>query len=886
MARKAEQFQRLVVSPEYRHQQQIADAWCAVFVWPKHTDAPEPITTDTIRRLEEDVNALSPAQREELERLASQYQFFHWHLAFPEVFARGGFDCVLGNPPWDKVKFQEREWFASTHPEIAGAQTSAARRRLIEKLRLEDPAAYTRYLRSVRQAEALSHFFSDSNLYPLGAVGDQNTYPLFIELALRSVTAHGRMGMIVKTGILSDFTMRGFFAEFVKQSSLVCAYDFSNKRLIFPDVVANERFTLLTVSGKAGIDEAAEISILNESIDDLNRPERKWMLSAQDAASINPNTLTCPLFQRRADAELIKHVYRLHPVIIRQINAGELNPWGVRYVGMFHMSNDSDLFVDQEFLSERLSAPLSGSVVTENGVYEAVLEGKLFDQFHHRHGNFDGIPRSKRFGRKAEPNHPDLAQLQDPTFQGLPRYWLPQSESHDRYKKQVGYIPGGVLAFRDVCRTHTDSRTVRACICPAYPAGNKAPLLLFSDSRRTEHAVSSALLCGCLNSFIFDYIARQKFSGGSLNRYILIQLPVIAPDVVRGFAVHMPRLISLVLDLSYTAWDLEPFAYDCGWDGPPFRWDEERRFLIRCELDAAFFHLYLPADEQGNWRPARKDDGCPYDETPEQLEELKHHFPTPRDAIDYIMDTFPIVRRKDEEQYGEYRTKRVILEIYDAMQRVIRTGQPYQTLLDPPPGPPLDADGNFVSYADIADNPPPHIHLPRDAEQPVEADYGSLADGAWKRPMADQRAETGVQLTAILKAMDGPLPARQVRLAALLALEPRLLLPYLNDEEAATWRRLIGTETDTLPQGASAFIAKTDKPWGAAVRNLRANGHLIEDIQAGTWAPGDNLDRFPTSGWPDGRAGMVLDVLQRHATDAVVTALPPELRDWLDAAAA
>lgn len=151
--------------------------------------------------------------------------------------------------------------------------------------------------------------------------------------------------------------------------------------------------------------------------------------------------------------------------------------------------------------------------------------------------------------------------------------------------------------------------------------------------------------------------------------------------------------------------------------------------------------------------------------------------------------------------------------------------------------------------------------------------------------MADQRAETGVQLAAILKAMDGPLPARQVRLAALLALEPRLLLPYL-DEEATTWRRLIGAEVDPLPQGASAFIARNDQAWGAAVRNLRANGHLIEDIQAGTWAPGDNLDQFPTSGWPDGRAGMVLDVLRRHATDAVVTALPPELRDWLDAAAA
>jgi len=169
------------------------------------------------------------------------------------------------------------------------------------------------------------------------------------------------------------------------------------------------------------------------------------------------------------------------------------------------------------------------------------------------------------------------------------------------------------------------------------------------------------------------------------------------------------------LELTYTAWDAENFARDCGWGGPPFRWDEDRRFLIRCELDAALFHLYLPADENGDWCPAHKADGCPNGQKPEQLEELKRHFPTPRDAVDYIMDTFPIVRRKDEAAYDEYRTKRVILEIYDAMQEAIRIGRPYETRLDPPPGPPLDADGNFVTYADIADNPPPHIHLPRDA---------------------------------------------------------------------------------------------------------------------------------------------------------------------------
>jgi hypothetical protein len=141
--------------------------------------------------------------------------------------------------------------------------------------------------------------------------------------------------------------------------------------------------------------------------------------------------------------------------------------------------------------------------------------------------------------------------------------------------------------------------------------------------------------------------------------------------------------------------------------------------VLRSELDAAFFHLYLPADADGQWRLARKADGCPHDETPEELAELKRHFPTPRDAVAYIMDTFPIVRRKDEEKYnGDYRTKRVILEIYDAMQESIRTGQPYQTMLDPPPGPPTDENGNFIPMAQWDPNRwPKHIHRPRGDQQ-------------------------------------------------------------------------------------------------------------------------------------------------------------------------
>ena len=169
-----------------------------------------------------------------------------------------------------------------------------------------------------------------------------------------------------------------------------------------------------------------------------------------------------------------------------------------------------------------------------------------------------------------------------------------------------------------------------------------------------------AALYSNLCSLPLDDAARQEAGGISLTYFVLKQLPVLAPTTYAASTPWSPEahlrdwLLPRVLELTYTSWDLEPFAHDVGYDGPPFRWDPARRFLLRCELDAAFFHLYGLS----------------------------------RDDTDYVMDTFPIVKRNDEKAHGEYRTKRVVLEIYDAMAEAICTGNPYQTRLDPPPADP------------------------------------------------------------------------------------------------------------------------------------------------------------------------------------------------------
>src|SRR5690606_30050763 len=205
----------------------------------------------------------------------------HWYLAFPEVFVpangeraenehagwNGGFDVLLGNPPWERVKLQEREWFAASRPDIANAQTASIRQKLIGQLETEEPNLFSEFRDAARQAEAETAFVTNSGRFPFGAVGDTNTYPLFIEAGIGAISSAGRVGIIVKTGILADYSLRAFFSHLVKTGRFVSALDFSNRKLIFPAVVANERFTLLTLAG--GGSTRFRVSILNEGVADL-----------------------------------------------------------------------------------------------------------------------------------------------------------------------------------------------------------------------------------------------------------------------------------------------------------------------------------------------------------------------------------------------------------------------------------------------------------------------------------------------------------------------------------------------------------------------------------------------------------------------------------------
>jgi hypothetical protein len=364
----------------------------------------------------------------------------------------------------------------------------------------------------------------------------------------------------------------------------------------------------------------------------------------------NPNTGTSPVFHSRRDAEITVGIHRRIPVLIRDGDP-EGNPWGISFLRMLDMANDSGLFRTREQL-EAGGWRLDGNIFAKDGAHHLPLyEAKMVHHFDHRFGTYEGQTQAQ--ANKGFLPRPPPVQKDNPKFSALPHYWVHEREM---YAKLHGSgSPGWLLGWRDICRSNEERTSIWSPI-PELAVGHTLPLLLTTS--RINDVSGAVLLQSNLSSLPLDYVARQKISGAHLTFSVAKQLPVIPPG---PYAQHSPWnsattlgpwVAGRVLELSYTAWDMAPLARDLGHDGPPFRWDEERRALLRAELDAAYFHLYgLDREDTG-----------------------------------YVLDTFRLVRIRDEKQHGEYRTKRLILDVYDRMAAAIAGGEPFDTVLDAPVG--------------------------------------------------------------------------------------------------------------------------------------------------------------------------------------------------------
>ncbi len=635
---KAEAYRHVNESTEYQRQRQIADLWTAAFFWKINETNGQNLenvapTHGQLRRLRNG-HQIQKGLMEGIENLRKSEGFFHWQLEFAEVDAQSGFDCVIGNPPWDMLQFNPQEFFALSEPDIANAQNTAQREKKIIRLKSYSPILYSEYLAAYHSIDASNKFVHESGRFPLTSYGKINLMALFAELSRKMNNDIGRSGLVLPTGIATDSYNQYFFSDLIDNDALVSLYDFENREKMFPSVDSRYKFCLMTTSRKPVKHSDFVFFALNT--EDLKQPIRKFSLTRNDITQINPNSKTLPIIRTRVDAELVRKLYKMAPVLVNNIE--QKDPWGFRGLLMFYMNTDSNLF---------LSAPTDSSY--------PLYEAKMFWHFDHRWATLQD-------GGKD----PTDADKENPRMVVNPRYWINKEHVErrlDNWKRKW------IMCYRAITNA-TNERSIIVSVLPRSGVGNNAPVLL---SRVANNKLLSCLIAN-FNSIVFDYIARIKIGGVNLNIFIVEQLPVLSPD--QYYPANIDFIAPRVLELVYTAYDLKPFAEDMEYHGDPYRWDEQRRTLLRAELDAYYARLY------GLNRKQLRYILDPADLTPRELENIldpweevadpldSAGYDARRAASDFPGETFRVLKDKEIRQYGEYRTRRLILEAWDRLEDV------------------------------------------------------------------------------------------------------------------------------------------------------------------------------------------------------------------------
>lgn len=529
---------------------------------------------------------------------------FDWRERFPEVFERpeGGFDCIIGNPPWERMNIEEREYFSVTAPLIATATDGAKRRRLLKSLERENPELYWTFVATKAEIDAQREYCQKSGEYPLTGKGRTNTYAAFAELALQLVSSRGRVGLLVPSGIASDNTTKDFFASLVDAKRLACLYDFENRRLIFPDVDNRFKFSILGFTGESLPATEADFVFFAHQMEDIADARRHIALTADDIRLLNPNTRTCPIFRSRRDAEITKGIYQRVPVLIEKSRHSGGNPWGIRFKqGLFNQTSDAELFVDAQLLKAKRYTLEGNRWVKGGKAYLPLYEAKMVQMFDHRAAGV--LIDTKNWVRQGQTDATSLVEHQNPEFAVMPRFWVEDSAVSDSLD---GETQGWFMGFKDIT-SPTNQRTMIAAAIPYCGTTNHYIVTRTEASARLEMC-----LLANLNAFALDYVTRQKIGGVTLNFFIVEQLPTLPPEQYEEKCPWAKRtklvdwISERVLKLTCTAEDMLPLAKAAQFTGGDLKaykgrlnkWKVEERAQLMAELDAAYFLLYgLSRDE-------------------------------------------------------------------------------------------------------------------------------------------------------------------------------------------------------------------------------------------------------------------------------------------------
>ena len=583
-----------------------------------------------------------------IDELAEERRMLHWELAFPGVFTdwnprAGGFDAVVGNPPWERVKLQEVEWFApeTRRPAVAYAAPAARRREMIDQLMVEGDPLYEDYSEALNAADTMLYYARACGYYTLLGGGDTNLYGLVLERALDLIQPDGMVSLLTPSGIYADRYAARFFSAMTGAKRVLALYDFENRRgtdeqgiergRFFPDVHPQFKFCATAIGGADRTADTLPAGFLLHDPPGDTEPERLITLQPSDFALVNPRTGTAPIFLTKRDADIVLDIYRNHPIF-----DAENKIFGnavVRHVRQSDMTNDSGHFWTREQLEADGWYPVKLNRWRKGQAEMLPLyQARMIYHFDHRYNSVGFNPDNLH---NPYVNIPVSAeQHRNPAFYAGVQYWTDKVFVEQKFSE----CPGYAIGFRDITNP-TNERTMISSLVPWAGYGNNLPILVCNDEEANETFTDVAPLWAAnFCSFAFDFVARRKVQGTHMNLYILEQLPVItraAYDRQFSDTTAAELVRNHVLRLCYTAYDLQPFAQAQGYEGEPYSWNAEERRHLRARLDALYFLLYG----------------------------------LDRDDAAYVMDSFPITRRNDEQAHnGAYVTKELILAYMNALE--------------------------------------------------------------------------------------------------------------------------------------------------------------------------------------------------------------------------
>jgi hypothetical protein len=620
-------------SPTLRTLKAAMDEWCAIWFWPTDEESlkhvPTPLTFHEVNSTKDAI----------IERIASEVKFFHWELEFPDVFSaeRCGFNSVLGNPPWETVQQESMEFFTEYDPlyRTYTKQAALARQKSLfeAESRIEkhwqsycsEFTAQTHWIRESAQpfSVSLARGNSEKELQSLWSkarerrigfsdkdhpfrhqgTGKTYSYKTFLEIAYHLLSAGGRLGLIVPSGLYTDAGSKALRDLFLNRSTWDWLFGFINWEQIF-SIYYRFKFVVTIAQRQASPKGHTIRSCFGRyKLRDWEQAESVvFPLPKSNVLEFSPKTLSILEITNQLDLDICRKIYG------HSFRIGDNTPgWEIKYAQEFNMTTDSKHFKLREWWESQGYRPdVFGRWINDDGdVALPLYEGRMI-------GQFDFSQKGYVSGRGRSAVWRDIPQ-DGKTIE--PQYLV----SEEMYSTWPKAHRGPKVAFMDIASS-TNARTTYSVYHSGFPFGHSAPILSISD----ESCESALLLTAFMNSLCFDFSARQRIGGLHLTWFIVEECPLPLAlnnsdcGQLSGILALQSARLTLIHRRFAPEWlrlrHLHPELSQCQWK----HWwtvTEADRLRIRLQIESVIAHLYGmspddfdlvlrddPTDPKGFWR--------------------------------------------------------------------------------------------------------------------------------------------------------------------------------------------------------------------------------------------------------------------------------------------